>query len=143
EHRAVLVVGGISPRGLGDRLEIEGLEDPLDPLSPVRLAAHRHHLVFVDEDVEERLVGHDPEAAETILIKKAPVAPDAVENAIDAHEFVGDVGIDLAVLVVPEVIENRKDTATGPPTPRPTTAARPAPTAAAAAGECRDQRKQA
>ena len=76
------------------------LQPGLDP--------HGHDLVLVDEDIDERIEGHRAEPHHAVLEEPAPVAPDLVEEPVEADGLVRDVGVDLAVGVLAEDVEDRE-----------------------------------
>lgn len=111
EDAAVFVAGGIGAGGVFDFFEIKGLEKFFDALFERGLSADGDDLVFIDEDVEEGLFGECAEAAHAIFVEEVAEATDVIGEDVVWNEFVGHVGVDLAVGIVPQDIDDGEDAA--------------------------------
>lgn len=105
----MLVAGGIGAGGVFDFFEVKGFEKFLDALFERGFSADGDDFVFVDEDVEERLFGECAKAAHAIFVEEVAEAADVIRKDIVRDELVGHVGVDLAVGIVPEDIDDGED----------------------------------
>lgn len=111
EDGAVFVGGGVGSGGLFHLFEVEGVEEAFDAFFEFGLGPDGDDLVFVDEEVEEGVFAHGPEADHAVFEEEILESADVVDHAVGADEFVGDVGVDLAVGVVAQDIEDGVDAA--------------------------------
>lgn len=106
QDTTVFVSGGIGSERLRDLFEVEGFEDALDSFAGFGGDSDGEYLVFVNKEVGEGVVAHGAEAAEAVFKKEGAEAAYAFDEAVEADEFVCDVGVNLAVGIVPHDVED-------------------------------------
>lgn len=111
KNTPVLVGGGIGPGGFAHLFEVEGGEDFLDAFFQFRLGPDCDYFVFVDEDVEKRVLTHGTKADHAVLKEQVAAFADHLEKAVGTEQVVRDVRVDLAIGILAQDIEDGVDAA--------------------------------